>query len=147
MAEKTTVKTIGAQGVKTLAKIMARYDAATLQATKEEITSSLADFYSKEEIDEAISEIKNNVKAEIIGGASEDYDTLKEIADYIEEHGEVTEALNAAIGDKASKETVENLETRVATIEDADYLSASDIAVFTDAEIEALVAEALAEAE
>ncbi|MDE5551779.1 MAG: hypothetical protein K2I91_01130 [Muribaculaceae bacterium] len=124
------IKTLGAEGIKTLAQIMARHDAATLETARQEI-----------------AEIKNNVKAEIIGGASEDYDTLKEIADYIEQHGDVTEALNAAIGNKADKTTVEALDTRVSAIEDADYLTASDIAVFTDAEIEALVAEALTEAE
>ena len=124
------IKTLGAEGIKTLAQIMARHDAATLETARQEI-----------------AEIKNNVKAEIIGGASEDYDTLKEIADYIEQHSDVTEALNAAIGNKADKTTVEALDTRVSAIEDADYLTASDIAVFTDAEIEALVAEALTEAE
>ncbi|MDE6295965.1 MAG: hypothetical protein K2M03_07870, partial [Muribaculaceae bacterium] len=64
------IKTLGAEGIKTLAQIMARHDAATLETVRQEI-----------------AEIKNNVKAEIIGGASEDYDTLKEIADYIEGHG------------------------------------------------------------
>ena len=130
MAEKTTIKTLGAEGIKTLARIMARHDAATLETARQEI-----------------AEIKNNVKAEIIGGASEDYDTLKEIADYIEEHGSEAAALTAAIAAKASQSEVDTLSGKVKVLEDADYLTASDIAVFTDAEIEALVAEALTEAE
>lgn len=41
---------------------------------------------------------------ELIGGAPETYDTLKEIADYIAEHQEVADALNLAITRKAEKE-------------------------------------------
>ena len=41
--------------------------------------------------------------SELIGGAPETYDTLKEIADYIAEHEEVAEALNQAIGTKVDK--------------------------------------------
>ena len=40
---------------------------------------------------------------ELIGGAPGTYDTLKEIADYIAEHEDVTEALNEAITSKADK--------------------------------------------
>lgn len=42
--------------------------------------------------------------ADLIGGAPGTYDTLKEIADYIAEHEEVAEALNAAIANKAEKD-------------------------------------------
>ncbi len=133
MAEKE-VTTLGAGGIKTLARIMARYDMATLQKAKDEITSLLAT-------------VKNDIKAEILGGAPEDYDTLKEIAEYIEAHEDISTALIEAIGNKADKTTVDALTTRVATLEENadDYLTASDIAVYTDAEIEALVAEALAD--
>lgn len=41
--------------------------------------------------------------AELIGGAPETYDTLKEFADYIAEHEDVANALNAAIAAKADK--------------------------------------------
>lgn len=41
----------------------------------------------------------------LIGGAPETYDTLKEIADYIESHKSVETALNEAIGKKADKAT------------------------------------------
>lgn len=44
-------------------------------------------------------------KSELIGGAPQTYDTLKEIADYIEQHKSVEIALNAAIGNKANKAT------------------------------------------
>lgn len=41
----------------------------------------------------------------LIGGAPETYDTLKEIADYIGSHQDVVDSLNAAIGGKANKAT------------------------------------------
>lgn len=49
----------------------------------------------------------------LIGGAPETYDTLKEIADYIASHQEVVDALNAAIGNKADKSTVNTLQALV----------------------------------
>lgn len=53
------------------------------------------------EIKEAISEL--------IGGAPEAMDTLKEISDAFEAHQEVADAINAAIGNKADKSAVEAL--------------------------------------
>ena len=43
---------------------------------------------------------------DLIGGAPGTYDTLKEIADYIATHQGVSDALNAAIGEKADKNHV-----------------------------------------
>lgn len=43
--------------------------------------------------------------SDLIGGAPETYDTLKEIADYISSHQDVVDSLNAAIGGKANKAT------------------------------------------
>lgn len=52
----------------------------------------------------------------LIGGAPETYDTLKEIADYISQHEEVVTAINAAIGNKADKSTVEALDTALQAV-------------------------------
>lgn len=49
----------------------------------------------------------------LINGAPETYNTLKEIADYIAEHEDVVETLNAAIGQKADKTTVEAIQETV----------------------------------
>lgn len=49
----------------------------------------------------AISTAINN----LINGAPETYDTLKEISDYIASHQDVVDALNTAIGQKANKAT------------------------------------------
>lgn len=48
----------------------------------------------------------DEAKAELIGGAPETYDTLKEVADYISSHKSVETALNAAIGQKANADDV-----------------------------------------
>ena len=45
--------------------------------------------------------------SELIGGAPETLDTLKEIADAFEEHKSVEEALNTAIGEKASQKELD----------------------------------------
>lgn len=70
--------------------------AINLRAKSADVTS---------QISEAISSL--------IGGAPETYDTLKEIADYISTHEDVVTALNAAIGGKADKTTVDAIQSVV----------------------------------
>lgn len=53
--------------------------------------------------EQTIVQYVNQKIADLIGGAPATYDTLKEIADYIASHKDVTDALNAAIGNKADK--------------------------------------------
>lgn len=53
---------------------------------------------------EAMNSAINTAISNLIGGAPETYDTLKEIADYIAAHEDVVTALNAAIGAKLSTE-------------------------------------------
>lgn len=52
----------------------------------------------------------------LIDGAPETYDTLKEIADYIDAHQDVVDALNAAIGSKADVSVVTTLQETVSAI-------------------------------
>ncbi len=61
--------------------------------------------YSKEEV----KTVLNNRINELVDGAPETFDTLKEIADYIAEHEEIARALNEAIGNKVDKETGKSL--------------------------------------
>lgn len=63
---------------------------AVMMSDDPEETRSIKDY-----VDEKI--------AELIGGAPETYDTLKEIADYIASHVDVADSLNAAIGQKADR--------------------------------------------
>lgn len=56
--------------------------------------------------DTTIVEYVNQKIADLIGSAPETYDTLQEIAAWIEGHSDIEEALNAAIGNKADKNHV-----------------------------------------
>lgn len=53
---------------------------------------------------DAMNSAINTAISNLIGGAPETYDTLKEIADYIAAHEDVVTALNQAIGAKLSTE-------------------------------------------
>lgn len=53
--------------------------------------------------EQTIVQYVNQKIADLIGGAPATYDTLKEIADYIASHQDVSDALNEAIGNKADK--------------------------------------------
>lgn len=70
--------------------------------------------------------------ADLIGGAPETYDTLKEIADYISDHASVETALNDAIGKKANSADV-----YTKTEADSQFVAADDLA--TEAEVLAAV--------
>lgn len=69
----------------------------------------LSDFLTNVVLSNDLNTAIQNVKAEIIDGSPEVYDTLKEIADYIAEHGDFVEVLQEAIQGKASKEEVDEL--------------------------------------
>ncbi len=71
----------------------------TLSSALTSILAEISNTSGSTAVDEKISA----AISELIGGAPETYDTLKEIADYIAEHEEVAEALNQAIGTKVDK--------------------------------------------
>lgn len=71
----------------------------TLATKLAEIATSAASGITASEADTKIS----TAISELIDGAPETYDTLKEIADYISTHEEAASALNAAIGNKVDK--------------------------------------------
>lgn len=111
-----------------LATIIA--DCAT-KATKTELTEGLAgkansshthaqadvtgltDALSARPTTEAMNTAISTAISDLIGGAPETYDTLKEIADYIAAHEDVVTALNAAIGSKADKTAFEAVKATV----------------------------------
>lgn len=72
----------------------------SLAAALGDILTALNAMPSGDNIDSKISAAID----ELIGGAPETYDTLKEIADYIAAHQDVSDALTAAIGGKVDKE-------------------------------------------
>lgn len=71
----------------------------TLSSALTSVLSELSNLNTDTAVDEKISA----AVSELIGGAPEAYDTLKEIADYIETHEDAAKALNEAIGNKVSK--------------------------------------------
>lgn len=92
--------------------LMAKEDKANLDTlVKAIITDDLyakktdlpTDFYSKSEVDDAIA----NAKSQIIGGAGQDYDTLKEIETWVLAHQDLYTALVTTVGEKAAKSYVD----------------------------------------
>lgn len=71
----------------------------TLAAALADIFTSITELPTSVGVDSKISAAIDG----LIGGAPKTYDTLKEIADYIESHESVSNALNAAIGNKVDK--------------------------------------------
>ncbi len=71
----------------------------TLSSALTSIIAEISNTSNGTSVDEKISA----AISELIGGAPETYDTLKEIADYIADHEEVATALNQAIGTKVDK--------------------------------------------
>ncbi len=120
-------------------------------------TSVSGDYAKTSDVDSKISA----AKSELIGGAPETYDTLKEIADYITDHKDVETALNTAIGKKADKATTlagygiadakivngvitlgANTITPLTEHQDLSaYAKSSDLVAFTAAEIQDLANE------
>lgn len=84
-------------------------ETTTLAQKLSEIITSLNGKVTTADMNTAISAAIND----LIGGAPETYDTLKEISDYISAHQDVVDALNAAIGSKADRTTVETIQTTV----------------------------------
>lgn len=84
-------------------------DTTTLAAKLSEIVTSLNGKVTTAAMNTAISA----AISDLIGGAPETYDTLREIADYISSHEDVVDTLNAAIGNKADKTTVTAIQATV----------------------------------
>lgn len=72
----------------------------TLSAALAQIATSVSNIPTGENVDAKISAAID----ELIGGAPETYDTLKEIAEYILNNQDVMSTLNNAIGNKVDKE-------------------------------------------
>lgn len=102
----------------------------TLSAALAEIVASIGSAPTEEDVNTKISA----AISELIGGAPETYDTLKEIADYIASHEETASALNAAIGNKVDKEEGKGLSSNDFTdalktaLENLPAITAADVA-------------------
>lgn len=79
--------------------------------TVRSIKNALANYVKSNDLNSLVSSedltgILTNLKSEILGGAGEDYDTLKEIEEWIEEHQDLYQALISTVSQKATKEEV-----------------------------------------
>jgi len=79
----------------------------TLAAALAAVYASVASLPTGEGVDAKISAAIDD----LIGGAPETYDTLKEIADYIATHGEAAAALTSQVGQKVDKVEGKGLST------------------------------------
>ncbi len=108
--------------VKTNAENVYLSDNTTLAAKLSELITSLNSKATTTALEEGLAarsttaEMNAAISAaisELISGAPETYNTLKELADYISEHEDVVSTLTAAIGNKADASTVTTLQQTV----------------------------------
>ena len=89
--------------------------AATHTHAQADVTG-LEDALTARPTTEAMNAAISTAISGLINGAPETYDTLKEIADYIDAHQDVVDALNASIGSKADASVVATLQGTVTAI-------------------------------
>ena len=89
--------------------------AATHTHAQADVTG-LEDALTARPTTEAMNAAISTAISGLINGAPETYDTLKEIADYIDAHQDVVDALNASIGSKADASVVATLQETVTAI-------------------------------
>lgn len=112
--------------VKTKADNVYIDDNTTVSAKLSEIISSLNGKATAADVTREI----NTAISNLIDGAPEAYDTLKEVSDYIAEHGSVINSLNAAIGNKVDKsefETVKNAVNALGSLASKSKVAKSDL--------------------
>ena len=66
-----------------------------------------------DKIKEFAQGVADKVKSDLIDGAPDTYDTLKEISEYIKTHQDEYSALQALVGDKAAKSDLESAVARI----------------------------------
>ena len=107
---KTKVDNVYVDDTTTLAAKLAEViQSLNSKATQSELTDGLAARPTTEEMNSAIEEAIKD----LINGAPEAYNTLKELADAIAENDDAMDALTAAIGNKADADTVASLQATV----------------------------------
>jgi len=103
-----------------LAKTNGDNTTVTYAGKSQTLTSALASIMTSMSALPTTDNVDTKISAaisELIGGAPETYDTLKEIADYIETHQDTVDLLNEAIGKKVDKVEGKGLSTEDFTTE------------------------------
>lgn len=100
--------------VKTSAEQVYLSDTLTLATKLTEMVAAINDRAKTTDMNTAITNAINDLRTEILGDdVKEAYNTFTELAAYISEHGEISDALSAAIGNKADASTVETLQNAI----------------------------------
>ncbi len=103
--------------VKTSAEQVYLNDTTTLATKLTEMISAINERAKTTDMNTAITNAVNDLRTELLGAdVKEAYDTFTELAAYIAEHGEISDALSAAIGNKADASTVTALQQSIAAL-------------------------------
>lgn len=78
----------------------------------------LSDYLTNLVLKDELSTALNDLKTDILDGAPEAYDTLKEISEYINTHEDVVTSIISALGNKADKEEVLAISNSLQTLAD-----------------------------
>lgn len=100
--------------VKTSAEQVYLNDTLTLATKLTEMVAAINERAKTTDMNTAITNAINDLRTEILGDdVKEAYNTFTELAAYISEHGEISDALSAAIGNKADASTVTALQNAI----------------------------------
>lgn len=91
--------------------------------------SELENYYTRQEIDTQHKDLTNQIKADIVDTAKEDFDTLKEIGDWIEEHQDVYKALVSELGVKVNNS---DFILAISELKDKDKSILTDVTKISD---------------
>jgi hypothetical protein len=117
--------------VKTSAEQVYLNDTTNLASKLTEMISAINERAKTADMNTAISQAIDALRAELLGtDAKEAYDSFTELAAYIASHEDIAEALNAAIGNKADKSTVteiQNVIDALGSLANKNAVSESDL--------------------
>ena len=98
----------------------------TVRSIKQELTNYLKNGDINLDDYEKTSDLLDkltNLKSEILGGAGEDYDTLKEIEEWVKEHEDLYQALISTVSQKATKEEIKDMATQTYVNEEFEKIA------------------------
>ena len=117
--------------IKTSAEQVFLDETTTLAAKLTEIIAAINERAKTTDMNTAMAEMKTEIKQELLGDMPvETLNTFTELAKAYTEHEEFAETLQAAIGDKADKNTVEALDAAIkelGALASKDTISESDL--------------------
>ena len=127
---KTKVDNVYVDDSTTLAAKLAEIIASLNgKATIDDINAVMSGYATMGAVNSAISAAVSTAIGDLINGAPETFDTLKELADGIAANGDLVNTMNAAIGNKADKSVVDTI---LATVNALGSLASKSIITESD---------------